>query len=378
MTDLSDPPISDPTAPPETAPEHVDARAVLAERLFGSLLGGMELLTVDVGLATGLYAALAAQPCTAAELAAHTGTDHRYVKEWVEQQAAADLIDVDDAAAAADDRVYRLSAAHAEVLLDPTSPYHQAPAGSLLVGLGRTTPDVRGAFSSGAGVAFSAYGAEIREGIAGFNRPMISGEMASSWLPAMGSVHQTLVSRDTVRVLDLGCGLGWSSIALARAYPHAVVRGVDLDAASIAAARDNAAAVGVADRVGFTLGDATTFQTPDPVDLVTCFETLHDIADPVAALRSARRALRDGGYLLVADEKTAEAFTAPAEPYERFLYAFSVLHCLPATRAEDGPVAHGSLARPADVLDWFDEAGVADVRILDVDNDMWRFYLGRA
>lgn len=376
MTDLTTtPPSAPPSAPP--AATAVDAREALSGRLFDSLLGGMELLTIDLGLALGLYEALAAHELTARQLADRVDLDSRYVREWVEQQAAAGLVDVDDAAASPGVRRYRLGAAHAEVLLDQTSPYHMAPAGPLLVGLGRSTPDVRQAFASGAGVPYAAYGAEVREGIAGFNRPMITGELAGSWLPAMGAVHDELARADTLRVLDVGCGVGWSTIALAHAYPQAVVRGVDLDAASVAAARENAATAGVADRVAFTLADAATFEPDDRVDLVTCFETVHDMADPVAALRMARGALRDGGHLLVADERTAEEFTAPADASERFFHSFSVLHCLPATRAEDGPVAHGTMARPADVLGWLQGAGFTDAAVLDVDNDMWRFYLAR-
>lgn len=354
-----------------------DTREVLSGRLFDSLIGGMELLTVDVGLSTGLYAALAEHDATAAELATRSGLDARYVREWVEQQAAASLIQVDDAALAPGERRYRLDDGHAEVLLDPTSPYHLAPAGMLLVGLGRTTPDVREAFVSGDGVAYSAYGDEIREGIAGFNRPMIVGEMADVWLPAMGDAHAEFAASDTLRVIDVGCGVGWSTIALAMAYPHAEVRGVDLDPASVAAARENAASSGVADRVGFTLADAATFEPDGRADLVTCFETVHDMADPVAALRMARGALRDGGHLLVADERAADEFSAPADEMERFLHAFSVLHCLPATRAEPGPVAHGTMARSADVLGWFEAAGFTETRVLDIDNDMWRFYVAR-
>lgn len=376
MTDLTMTPGTQPVAAPAPPPAP-DARETLSGRLFESLLGGMELLTVDLGLASGLYAALAEHELTAGELAARTDLDPRYVREWVEQQAAADLVEVDDDRADPGVRRYRLGEAHAEVLLDPTSPYHLAPAGPLLVGLGRSTPDVRRAFASGEGIAYAAYGDEIREGIAAFNRPMVTGEMAASWLPAMGTVHDELARADTLRLLDVGCGLGWSTIALARAYPQAVVRGLDLDAASVAAARENAAAAGVADRVGFTLADAATYDASDRFDLVTCFETVHDMADPVAALRMARGALRDGGHLLVADERTADEFVAAADPVERFLYSFSVLHCLPATRAESGPVAHGTMARPGDVLGWFEAAGFAETSVLDVDNDMWRFYLAR-
>lgn len=354
-----------------------DRSEALADRLFESLIGGMELLTIDVGLSTGLYAALRDNELAAAELAARAGLDTRYVFEWVEQQAAAGLIDVDNPAASRGQRRYRLGADHAKVLLEPDSPFHLAPAGPLMVGLGRTTPAVRDAFATGAGVPYAAYGAEVRDGIAGLNRPMVVGELAESWLPAMGTFHDELSHADQVRILDIGCGLGWTSIALARALSHAVVHGVDLDAASVSLARENAVSAGVADRVMFTVADAGTLDPDAGYDLVTAFETLHDMADPVAALRMAREALRDGGRILIADEHVAETFDGPADPFERLLHAFSVLHCLPATRAEEGPVAHGTMARPTDVLGWIKAAGYVESTILDVDNDMWRFYLAR-
>lgn len=360
------------TATPAT---DTDAREALSERLFESLLGGMELLTVQVGLSTGLYARLAEGPATPAELSRRTGLDERYVREWAEQQAATELIDVDDAAAEADARRYRLSAPHAEVLLDPTSLHHLAPAAPLMVSLGRCTPAVVEAFATGGGVAYADYGAEIRQGIAGFNRPMVTAELGDVWMPATGHVHQALLEAEAPRILDLGCGLGWSSVALARTYPHAVVRGVDLDPDSVAEARTIAAEAGVADRVSFTLADARSFEPAETFDLVTCFETLHDMGDPVGALRTARRVLAPGGHVLIGDDLGAEQFTVAADPFERLAYAFSVLHCLPATRAEDPVHAHGTVVRPGDALGWIADAGFSHGEVLDIDNEMWGFYL---
>jgi cyclopropane fatty-acyl-phospholipid synthase-like methyltransferase len=117
---------------------------------------------------------------------------------------------------------------------------------------------------------------------------MFRHELGSVWLPAVPDLHQRLRSAPPARVLDLGCGLGASSVALAHAYPRATVLGIDLDAASVAAARDAAAAAGVADRVSFEAGDAAQLTNEGPFDLVTMFEALHDMGDPVGALRAAR------------------------------------------------------------------------------------------
>jgi ubiquinone/menaquinone biosynthesis C-methylase UbiE len=175
-------------------------------------------------------------------------------------------------------------------------------------------------------------------------------------------------------VLDLGCGLGASSIALARAYPRVQVLGVDLDQASVTEARAEAAKAGVADRATFVVGDAARVASEAPFDLVTVFEALHDIADPVGTLRAARAVLADGGSVLVADERVADAFTAPGDPVERFMYGWSVLHCLPATLAEHPAEAAGTVLRAPTVARWAAAAGFAEFEILPIDNPFWRFY----
>ncbi|MGH8906806.1 MAG: methyltransferase domain-containing protein [Egibacteraceae bacterium] len=175
-------------------------------------------------------------------------------------------------------------------------------------------------------------------------------------------------------MLDVGCGAGWSSIALARGGAGVTVVGVVLDEASIADARRNAAQAGVADRVSFQLADSAALDAGDGFDLACIFEALHDMGDPVGALRQVRRALREGAPLLVADERVAEAFTAPGDEVERFMYGWSVLHCLPATRAESPKIANGTVLRAATVRAWAHQAGFRRVQVLPIANEFWRFY----
>ena len=339
-----------------------------AERLLGALLNAVELFTVELGRELGLYEALRGGDRTAAELAGAAGIDERYAREWLEQQAAAGLLTVTD------DRRFALPAATEAVLLDETGPAYLGTAGQFALGVALATPAVIEAFRTGAGVSYADYGRHLRHGIAAFNRPMFTHQLAEEWLPAVPELDRRLRATPAAHVLDLGCGLGHSSVALALAYPAITVRGIDLDEDSIAEARRTAAAAGVADRVSFTLGDAALIKEEQPADLVTVFEALHDMGDPVGVLTAARTVLADGGSVFIGDERVADEFTAPAGEIERLQYAFSVLHCLPATRAENPAVANGTVLRAPTLLAWAREAGFAEPEVLGIPNDFWRFY----
>ncbi|WP_433367017.1 class I SAM-dependent methyltransferase [Actinoplanes sp. CA-142083] len=338
----------------------------IADRLLGALIGAAELCTVEIGRELGLYSALRDSPLTAAELAKTASIDERYAREWLEQQAAAGFL------TSADGVSFALPAETASVLLDEGGPDFLGTAGEFAVGLGLLTPRVIEAFRTGEGVPYSEYGRHMRHGIASFNRPMFAHQLTSEWLPAVPEVDARLRAGGA-RVLDLGCGVGHSSVAIALAYPAVTVRGIDLDPASIEEARRTAAAAGVADRVSFTLGDAAV-EGERGYDLVTIFEALHDMGDPVGVLRNCRRLLAEGGSVFIGDERVSDEFTAPAGEIERLQYAFSVLHCLPATRAENPVHAHGTILRAPTVMEWARAAGFDDPSVLDIPNDFWRFY----
>jgi SAM-dependent methyltransferase len=358
------------------ATESVTAqRDALGERLFASLLGGMELLAVQLGIRLGLYSALrAAGATTAAALAAKAGIDERYAREWLEQQAVSGILVVAVECGDPTLRAYALPAGHGEALLDPESPGYAAAMASGLLGLAKTLDAVAAAYPTGAGVAYERYGAEVRDCIAGLNRPMFVNDLAKEWLACLPDVQARLLAGTPTRVLDIACGTGWSAISLARAYPEVTVTGIDLDTASIDQARRNAAESGVADRVRFEVTDATAAATKGGYHLAMLFEALHDMGDPVGVLRQVRSALAEGAPLLVADERVADAFTAPGDDLERFDYAWSVLHCLPATRATSPVIANGTVLRSATVRQWAGEAGFSRVEELPIANDFWRFY----
>jgi SAM-dependent methyltransferase len=367
------------------------ARDQLAQRLVDSTVPAMELFAVHLGLELGLYRALddastnaadgqstpdrrSAGGLTEAELAARAGISPRYAREWLEHQVVSGLVACDEPSSPAADRIYRLPPGHAEVLLDADSPYHAGPVATMLAGIARALPLLPDAFRTGGGVPYGAYGDEIREGIRSLNRPGFIHDLASTWLAAMPDVVERLDGDPPARVLDLGCGEGTSTLALAAAYPRIRIVGVDLDARSIAAAQAEAAHVGLGNRVTFVLADANQASGGGPFDFATIFEALHDMGDPVGVLRAVRAGLADGGTLLVADERVADEFTATPGDVERMQYGFSVLHCLPATMAEDPVEAAGTVLRAPTVQRWAAEAGFASCTQLAVDHDFWRFY----
>lgn len=254
-----------------------EQRDALANRLLTSSLAMMDVLTVYLGDRLGLYRALAdSGPVTPAQLAAATGTDERYAREWLEQQAVTGIVAVEDVAAVEDARRYRLPAGHQEVLLDRDSLNYLAPFARFTVGLTGPLAALVDAFGSGVGIPYPDYGADAREGQADANRTQFINLLGSDWLPAVLDVHARLQAGPPARVADIGCGLGWSSIAIARAYPNVIVEGFDSDDASIAQARRHAEVAGLGDRVTFHVRDAADPALVGRYALVTFFECVHD------------------------------------------------------------------------------------------------------
>ncbi|MGY1777803.1 class I SAM-dependent methyltransferase [Geodermatophilus sp. SYSU D00804] len=223
---------------------------------------------------------------------------------------------------------------------------------------------------TGGGISWAQQGADVREAQAAANRPLFLGPLGREHLPSIPDVDAAL--RRGGRVADVGCGYGWSSIGIALAYPAATVDGFDVDAPSVEAARRNAAEAGVADRVRFAVTDAATVS--GTYDVVTAFECVHDLADPVAVLAAMRRLAGDGGAVLVVDERVAEEFTAPGDDVERLMYGYSLVCCLPDGLSTRPSAATGTVMRPATLRRYAREAGFTDVEVLDVRDEVFRFY----
>ncbi len=353
----------------------LDRTDALAERLFGATLGALELLSIYLGTELGLYHALTQNgPLTYGELADRAGIAPRYAREWLEQQAVAGLLDVEHPDTAADARSYALAPDHARVLVDPDHPAHVAPFAHMLAGIGGVLPRVADAYRTGSGVPYAAYGRAFRHGQGHINRPAFTHELPSDWLAAMPDVVAHLESAQHPRVADLGCGQGFSTIAIAGAFLNAWVDGLDVDGASIADARQHAAQAGLDGRVRFLDGDASELAAHGPYDLILVLEALHDMTDPAGELRAARASLTDRGTVLVVDEKVADTFAAPGDEIERVMYGWSVTHCLPTQLAEQPSAALGTAMRAETVRELAAQAGYARTEVLPVENDFFRLY----
>ncbi|MGE5273203.1 MAG: class I SAM-dependent methyltransferase [Verrucomicrobiota bacterium] len=351
-----------------------ERRDALVERLFEATLGTFDLLTVYLGDRLGLYRALAEDGRTPGELAGAAGIHERYAREWLEQQAMSGIVEVDDPDADPGDRRYSLPEGHEEPLLGETSLSYIAPIAQAVVACVRPIDALLDAFRSGDGVPYADYGADLHEGQARFTRPLFENLLATEWLPAVPDVHERLRDDPPARVADVACGLGRSSIEIARGYPKVTVDGIDLDGASIDRARELLPGSGVEDRVTFHHADAADPGFARHYDLVTVFEALHDMSRPVEVLRTLRGLLAEGGSVIVGDERTAERFSLDAGPVERLYYGFSVLHCLPVGMVGEDPAGTGTVMRESTVRGYAEEAGFAGFEVLAIKNDFWRFY----
>lgn len=345
----------------------------LTERLFQGTIHALELFGIYIGKSLGLYRILNQHgPLTAPALAEAAGIHPRYAQEWLEQQAVAGFLVVDDVNAEPLERHFVLPTAHVNVLAVEDHLAHLAPFAQVLVGIAGALPKVVQAYRSGEGVPYASYGVDFRAGQGGINRPAFSSELVNQWLLAMPDLNRRLVSGERLRIADVGCGEGWACIALAKAFPNCEVVGIDADESSIEVARKNASEAGT--QVDFVRFDAARLDDDSNFDLILLLETLHDLPQPEATLRGLRKLLAPAGSVLIADERVAESFVAPGDAIERMMYGWSITHCLPSSMASAGSAALGTALRPSVVERMVRAAGYARCKRLEIANDLFRFW----
>jgi SAM-dependent methyltransferase len=350
-------------------------RDALIERILTDITGVWNIYALYIGDQLGLYARLAdASPMTSVQLAGDLNLSERYVREWLEQQTVSGVLEVENPDDGPTERRFSLPEGHKEALTDRESLNFMAPMAQIVIGIVAPIHAVLDAFRDGGGVPYSEYPDDMRLGQAGANRNMFLYQLGTEYLPAIADVHARLQADPPARVADIGCGLGWSSIGMAKAYPNIRVDGFDLDEASVNEAKEKVEEAGLSDRVQVLLKDAGDPSLAGQYDLVTAFECVHDMSDPVSALASMRRLAGEHGTVIVMDERVGEKFTPTGNDVEQIMYGYSIFHCLPVGMADHPSVGTGTVMRPDTLRDYARAAGFADIEILPLENFFFNFY----
>ncbi len=305
-------------------------------RFVGDLGATMAAGNIVIGDRLGLYRALADGPLRPHELAERTGTAPRYVDEWLRGQAAGGYVEYEP-----ETGCYRLTEEQAFALTDPDGPVFAPGAFQLAVGALRAEPEIAEAFRTGEGVGWHAHDAGVFDGCERFFRPGYSTGLISTWLPALDGVQAKL--REGALVADIGCGHGASTVLMATEYPRSTVFASDYHAESVAVARKRAVEEGLDDRVRFEVADAQTF-TGGPFDLVTTFDALHDMGDPLGAARHVRQRLADDGTWMIVEPFAGVTVGDNLNPVGRVYYSFSTFLCVPNALSQEGGYALGAQA----------------------------------
>src|SRR4051812_22418839 len=345
----------------------------LSDRLLAAVTGAYETAAVALGHRLGWYRCLADDgPVTGVELADRTDAAARYARGGLEQRAVSGSPPVDAPQAAPDDRRFELPAEHRAVLVDEVDPAYLTPLADITAAFLHFLPRLEGVYRGAGTLSWADLGDDARDAQAAANRPFLLGPYVDEVLPAVPGVDDALQAGG--RVADVGCGYGWSAIAVARRWPRCVVDGFDVDLPSVERARGNAVEADVAERVTFSTDDVTAMESGHAYDLVTAVECVHDMSDPVGVLAAMRRLVRPGGTVLVLDEAVAEEFTAPGDEIERLMYGYSLLCCLPDGRSQESSVGTGTVMRPATLRRYAQDAGFTDVEVLPIDAGFFRVY----
>jgi SAM-dependent methyltransferase len=328
--------------------------AVISQ-VVGELGATLNAALVVIGDRLGLYRAMdGAGALTAGELAERTATSERYVREWLNAQAAGGYVEYDPA-----EHRYTLPPEHAVALADEDSPYFMPGAFQLMTASVRDEPRITEAFRSGAGVGWHEHSHGVFEGCERFFRPGYAANLVASWIPALDGVEARLQAGATVA--DIGCGHGASTLLMAEAFPASRFVGFDYHAESILEARERAAAAGLSDRVRFEVSPASGYPGTG-YDLVTTFDCLHDMGDPVGAARHVRASLALDGTWLIVEPFAHDRVEDNLNPVGRVYYGASTLLCTPASLSQEVGLALGAQAGESRLRDVVTSGGFSAFR----------------
>ena len=304
---------------------------------------------VVIGEKLGLYKALATGPMTAAQLAAKTKTDERYLREWLASQAAGGYITYDEKTGQ-----FSLTQEQAFTLANEDSPAYLPGAFELALGSLNAVPRITEAFRTGAGMGWGEHSEGVFHGCEKFFRPGYAANLVSAWIPALHNVKDKL--ERGARVADVGCGKGASTILMAKAFPKSQFFGFDYHDKSIEAARESAKRNGVADRVTFEVAKAKEFPGRN-YDFVAVFDCLHDMGDPIGAAAHIRQSLAKDGTWMIVEPFANDNLKDNLNPVGRVYYSFSTLLCTPCSRSQEVGLCLGAQAGEARIRDVVTSAG---------------------
>ncbi len=322
-------------------------------RFVGDLGAALSAALVVIGDRLGLYRAMAdGSPVTPEELAERTGTDPRYVREWLSNQAAGGYVSYEDGG-------FRLSPEQSLALAQEGSPAFVPGAFQLATSLVKDEPVITEAFKTGAGVGWHEHHRDLFAGTERFFRPGYSANLISSWIPALDAVQAKLESG--ALVADVGCGHGASTILMAEAYPRSEFVGFDYHDGSIEVARRKASEAGVDGRVSFEVAPAKEYPG-EGYDFVAMFDCLHDMGDPVGAAAHVLTTLADDGTWMIVEPYAGDRLEDNLNPVGRVFYGASTLVCTPASRDQEVGLALGAQAGEARLRDVVTEGGFTRFR----------------
>jgi len=304
---------------------------------------------VVIGERLGLYKALAGEPMTPAQLAARTKTDERYLREWLASQAAGGYVTYDDKTGK-----FGLNEEQAFTLAKEDSPAYLPGAFELALGSLAAVPRIADSFRTGSGMGWHEHADGVFHGCEKFFRPGYAANLVSAWIPALSDVKEKLEAG--AKVADVGCGLGASTILMAKAFPNSTFFGFDYHDKSIETARESARRAGVADRVTFEVSKAKEFPGKG-YDFVAVFDCLHDMGDPIGAAAHVRQSLAKDGTWMIVEPFANDQLKDNLNPVGRVYYSFSTLLCTPCSRSQEVGLCLGAQAGEARIREVVNSAG---------------------
>ena len=309
---------------------------------------------VVIGEKLGLYKALATGPMSPAELAAKTGTDERYLREWLASQAAGGYITYDEKS-----KKFSLSEEQSFTLAQEDSPAYLPGAFELALGSLAAVPRIAESFRTGAGMGWHEHHDGVFHGCETFFRPGYAANLASSWIPSLTDVKAKLEAG--ARVADVGCGKGASTLLMAKAFPKSQLFGFDYHDKSIEGARESAKRQGLTDRVTFEVSKAKNYPGKD-YDFVAVFDCLHDMGDPVGAAKHVRQSLAKDGTWMIVEPFANDDLKDNLNPLGRMYYSFSTLLCTPCSRSQEVALCLGAQAGEKRIREVTSAAGFSRFR----------------